>query len=434
MDLPYPVVFIPGITASYLQDEYPVDPEIIWSVLKKDYDRIALHPNDLRYEALEPARVRAGKLFEIAYREIIDELRYNLRDTEDQSIPVYPFSYDWRMPLEIAQRQLDEFITEVIDRTKLLKHYYTQGYADDAKVNLIAHSMGGLVVAGYLSNKGNTAPVHKVVTLASPFQGSFEAVIKITTGTANLGTSPPSSREREAARITPGLYHLLPSFRDGVIASGDIPTSFFDPDIWQESIYKSLEEFIRLKGLPSRNQKTDARKLLTAMLNQAEEHRIKIDNLDLINAGLDKSRWLAVVGVDSETRVKLQISLADNSPVFKFHSGDRMNGWISDDETLKKFTGDGTVPFEGAIPKFLPLESLVCVTPDDFGYWELQDKVVTKIAGFHGILPNMNMLHRLIVRFLKDLPDSKANTWGRPPPGVNNEDWNPPLPLRNKNL
>ncbi len=434
MNLPYPVIFIPGITASYLQDEYPVDPETIWSVLKKDYDRIALHPNDLRYEAIQPARVRSGKVFEIAYKEIIEELRYNLANSEDQPVPVYPFAYDWRMPLEIAQKQLDEFIEEVINRTKLLKHYYAQGYADDAKVNLIGHSMGGLVLAGYLSDKGNAAPVHKVVTLASPFQGSFEAIIKVTTGTANLGTSPPSSREREAARIMPGLYHLIPSFFYGVQEDPNLPNSFYDPEIWQESIYQSLEEFIRLKGLPTEDIKSEAKKLLTALLNQAKGHRDKLDNFKLENAGLDKSKWLAVVGVDSETRVKIQISLVGEFPVFEFHSDDRMNGWSENDDANKKYTGDGTVPFEGAIPKFLPMESLVCVTPDDYGYWEIQDRVVTKVAGFHGILPNMDMLHRMIVRFLKDLPDSKGNTWGRPAPGVKDDDWAPPLPLKNKNL
>src|SRR5437763_6238792 len=32
---------------------------------------------------------------------------------------------------------------------------------------------------------------------------------------------------------------------------------------------------------------------------------------------------------------------------------------------------------------------LFAVTPDDFGYWEIQDKLTSSIAGFHGILPNM---------------------------------------------
>jgi hypothetical protein len=93
-------------------------------------------------------------------------------------------------------------------------------------------------------------------------------------------------------------------------------------------------------------------------------------------------------------------------------------------------TGDGTVPFEGAIPKFLGEENIVCVTPDDYGYWEIEDKALTKIGGFHGILPNMNMVHRLIVRFFTGKPDKHENTWGRRIPGVTN--WQPPLKLTEK--
>jgi pimeloyl-ACP methyl ester carboxylesterase len=431
MKLPYPVIVVPGITASNLQDEYPINPETVWSVLTKEYERIVLHPNDLRYEAIEPARVRSGKLFEIAYNELINELRYNLKDKEDQPVPVYPFGYDWRMPLEIVQKQLDDFITEVIDRTKLIIDYHKQGYADDPRVNLVGHSMGGMVITGYLENKGKKVPVHKVVTLATPFQGSFEAVIKIITGTANLGTTPPSSREREAARITPGLYHLLPSFKNGITVTGDFPASFFDPDIWQIGVYQSLEEFIRLKGLHPENKKDEARDLLIAMLNQAKAHRDKIDSFNLDNAGLDRTKWLAVVGIGAETRVEIKVSRIGKSPNFDLESDDRKNKWADDKNS--RLTGDGTVPFEGAVPKFLKEEDLVCVTPDDYGYWEIQDRIVTKAAGFHGILPNMDMLHRLIVRFFKDRPDPKENTWGRPAPGVKDENWNPPLKLRNKN-
>jgi hypothetical protein len=76
-------------------------------------------------------------------------------------------------------------------------------------------------------------------------------------------------------------------------------------------------------------------------------------------------------------------------------------------------TGDGTVPFAGALPPFLQEENLVCLSPDDYGYWELEDRVLTKVAGFHGILPNMNMLHRMLVRFLTNRPDRHGNTWGR---------------------
>jgi hypothetical protein len=57
----------------------------------------------------------------------------------------------------------------------------------------------------------------------------------------------------------------------------------------------------------------------------------------------------------------------------------------------------------------------------------MQDRATTKLAGFHGILPNMDMLHRLITRYFKGERDQRKNTWGRRPVGVSETDWKPPL-------
>jgi hypothetical protein len=130
-----PVILIPGITAVYLRDQYPLPPEYVWTVLRKEYERVALHPNDLRYEVEEPSRLKPDQLYEIAYKEIVEELRYNLRSREDRPVPVYPFSYDWRMRLDDIQDQLDDFVEEVIDRTKILKHYHQAGYSQNPKVS-----------------------------------------------------------------------------------------------------------------------------------------------------------------------------------------------------------------------------------------------------------------------------------------------------------
>jgi hypothetical protein len=56
---PPPVIFVPGIKGSSLRDEYPVDPENLWSTARavlKLFERITLHPFNNRYEAQEPAR------------------------------------------------------------------------------------------------------------------------------------------------------------------------------------------------------------------------------------------------------------------------------------------------------------------------------------------------------------------------------------------
>lgn len=442
--LPHPVIVVPGITASYLTDLYPFPPETLWAVMTKDYERAALHPDDLKavlpttaraYEAIEPAHVRSGQPYDIAYKELIEELRYNLKAKEDEPVPVFSFGYDWRQPLEAVENELVDFIEEVRRRTALLRHYNKDGYGENPKVNLVGHSMGGLVIADCLARFAGKLPVGKVVTLASPFQGSLEAVIKVTTGTANLGTDAPSSREREAARLTPGLYYLVPSFAEGLdITDQTLPKTLFDPNLWQPAIVETIAEYIRLHGVKAMNladRRAMARDLFAGMLAAAQAHRARLDGFDLKKVGLKPEDWLCVVGVNATTRVRLRIDKQGPSPEFEFQSSDRDNQWSQPDakDEDKRITGDGTVPFVGALPKFLPYESLVCVRPDDFGYWEIQDKATLKVAGFHGIMPNMDMLHRLIVRFFKGAADSHGNTWGLPPPGVSVEQWKPPIDL-----
>jgi pimeloyl-ACP methyl ester carboxylesterase len=432
MALVPPVIVVPGITANYLDDRYALPPETVWSVLTKEYERAALHPDKLQYEAIEPALVRPGQLFEIAYSEIIEELRFNLRERQDQPVPVYPFSYDWRQPLETAARELGVFIDEVIARTALLRHYHDAGYEDDApKVNLIGHSMGGLVIATYLDQARRNAKVERVVSLATPFHGSFESIVKIATGVAGLGNSAPSSREREAARVTPALYYLIPDIPDAVdIGDPAIPKDLFDPAAWQPSIVDTISEYIRLHGLvpgAAGPRRVRAQKLFGDMLAAAQSGRGRTSAFKLPMAGLTEDRWLSIVGVDSETRVRLAIKKSGRAPEFDFQDEHLQNRWSDPDPALHMQTGDGTVPLAGALPSFLPRERIVAVKPSDFDRMEIADRILASTAGFHGILPKMNMLHRLIVRFFKNGTDARKNTWGRPVPGVSVSDWNPPL-------
>jgi pimeloyl-ACP methyl ester carboxylesterase len=434
--MPYipPVIFIPGITGTYLRDEYQLPPDRVWGVLEHNYARVALHPEDPRYEAFEPSRVRADSVFELPYKEIIQELRYNLCPSEDEPVPVFPFAYDWRLPLDVIQRHFAEFVEEVIDRTKLIRHYAREGFADNPKVNLVGHSLGGLIITVYLDSKGKAAPVSKVVSLGSPYHGSFEAVIKIATGTANLGSDAPNSREREAARLTSSLYHLLPTIKNALeIEDPKLPRSLFDPGLWQASVIATVLAF--LKQVEDTVEEQKAQALFVKFLQAAEAYCTRIDNFRLSQTNLKAEDWLCVVGVNSETRVRMKIKTMQGKPLFDLSSQYRMNLWRQNKQKPadSRLTGDGTVPFESALPNFLGLENIVCVTPEDYGYWEVQDKVVAGVAGFHAIMCNMDMLHRLIVRHFTGRPDVTGNTWGYPAPGVTPKKWKPPvMPLRNK--
>jgi pimeloyl-ACP methyl ester carboxylesterase len=426
-----PVIVLPGITANYLRDDYPLPPATVWSVLTNSYERASLHPDNPRYEAIEPARVQPDQLFEVVYKEMIDELRYNLSPSQVEPVPVYPFAYDWRQKLDDTEAQLGAFIKEVIARTKLMRHYARDPWNANPKVNLISHSMGGLVIAGYLEKFGSEQLVGKVATLATPYRGSYEAVIKIITGTANLGGSAPSSREREAARLTPALYHLFPRFPGALRDQTGAQMSFFDPSSWQPSIMETLQEYIRLHGLSAVDIPGQALALFNALLEGANVHRDRTAALDLAQAGLVAKDWLCVVGVDAVTRVQMKVKrLAGGTPSFDLSTGDRQNGWTPGGNSPARLqTGDGTVPFQGAVAPFLRPENLVCVTPGDFGYWEIQDRLLLSQAGFHGIMPAMNMLHRMIVMHFTGRTDTHGNVWGQPAPGTDPDSWDPPLPL-----
>jgi len=86
-------------------------------------------------------------------------------------------------------------------------------------------------------------------------------------------------------------------------------------------------------------------------------------------------------------------------------------------------TGDGTVPLAGALPPFLHSNQIVCLTDKDLGVLELRDRLLVDVGGFHGLLPRVNVVQRLVTRHFK--PAYRGSVWGRRLPGSNS--WKPPI-------
>ncbi|MES9876585.1 MAG: alpha/beta fold hydrolase [Candidatus Sedimenticola sp. PURPLELP] len=429
-NLQNPVIVIPGISATSMDDRYPVKPNELWSaVLNKEYERISLHPDNPRFEAVEPSLVRPGQIFSLVYADLVAALRYDLTSRSDHPTPVFPFPYDWRQKLEITGDQLHEFIEEVIARTRLLRHY--KGYGEAPKVDIVGHSMGGLVTGEYLHKYGSRGRVGKVATLGTPFQGAVEAVVKLLTGMGNLSGTPPREREREASRSMASVYQLLPSFAKSIIPVGDPKPEkdLYKVSAWQPGILESLEEYIRLHSVEPGNRQTRgvrAEALLQTFLRQAKKHRSRIDNLDLSSAGLNKDDWMAVVGMGAKTRISLTVGRDRRGPRFEINNDQFVNHWKGD--KTSRLTGDSTVPLNGAIPRFLDEEQIIAVTPDDFGFWEISDQAILGVSGFHAILPRLNLSQRLVLKHLK--PDYRGDLGGRPLPGIEASDWRPPVAIQ----
>ncbi|NUO52457.1 MAG: alpha/beta fold hydrolase [Polyangiaceae bacterium] len=73
--------------------------------------------------------------------------------------PLYGFNYAWLRDLPTIARSLGEFIDEIRAETGA------------SKVDLVCHSMGGLVAAQYLAHEGGGDKVRRWATIATPHKG-----------------------------------------------------------------------------------------------------------------------------------------------------------------------------------------------------------------------------------------------------------------------
>lgn len=421
MPLQNPVIVLPGITATTLVDQYPINADEIWSmVFNREYARVALHPDDLRYDAIEPAQVVAGRVFPV-YDDLVKALRHELSQQADQPTPVFAFPYDWRMDVALTAVRLRSFVEEVLARTRLLKHY---GNGSELKVDLVGHSMGGLVICEYLAQFGRRADVGKVVTIGTPYLGSVEAIVKIATGLSLLTGGEPKERERETARVTPALYQLFPSYTGAIVDRAGRDVDAFDPANIQGSVLESLAEFVRLYsvGTRARDRGDKAKQLLGDLLGWARKHRETVTGFRTSRVGVAQSDWLVIAGVGQKTRLQLSFDDSRRGPRYVIDDGQFVNELGALDPRSHR-TGDGTVPLAGALPPFLPASKLVCVTEDDLNFFELRDKLLVEVGGMHGLLPRINLVQRLVTRHL--LPGYRGDVWGRRVPGSNT--WNPPI-------
>ncbi len=79
------------------------------------------------------------------------------------------FSYDFRQSVSNSAELLHKQIQNILNIT------------EKAKVDLIAHSLGGLIVSAYLNRYGNEN-IGKVIILAAPYEGSPDTINTALTG------------------------------------------------------------------------------------------------------------------------------------------------------------------------------------------------------------------------------------------------------------
>ncbi len=208
-----PIIIVPGITGSVLTKNYD-DKSELWPNITK----LSLSPTDSFLNDLEllqggtPSTVRPVTVGDIirsvSSTDVFSSMIATLEQqgyTEGTDLFVLP--YDWRLSNTTNQALLKNMITQALSKS------------GKSKVNIMAHSMGGLLVKDYLTNNPS-APIDHLFYIGVPHLGAPKAFqtlmygddmgFKFSLGPVQVPLLDPD-RVKTISQNMPAVYELLPS-------------------------------------------------------------------------------------------------------------------------------------------------------------------------------------------------------------------------------
>jgi pimeloyl-ACP methyl ester carboxylesterase len=209
-----PIIIIPGITGSVLTKNYD-DKSELWPNIAK----LALSPSDSFLNDLEllqsgkPSSVRPVVVGDIIRStgqvDVFDGLIGSLlQNGYKEGTDLFVLPYDWRLSNTQNQALLKDSIVHALSAS------------GKSKVNIIAHSMGGLLAKDYLAENPD-APIDHLFFIATPHLGTpkvFKALMYGDDMGYNFSIASALSihvlnpdRVKIIAQNMPAVYELLPS-------------------------------------------------------------------------------------------------------------------------------------------------------------------------------------------------------------------------------
>lgn len=217
-----PLVFIPGIMGSSLDSTSAIRSNL-WPGIIADHSLLTLDPskpqtNVIPIDAIPDVSVPPFQPV-IIYRPLLDSLtrngyrEYNVNgdpsrrttagcDLSQQGNQpnLFVFAYDWRI--------------SNVENTAKLKDYIgcIQRFYPGTKVDVLTHSMGGLLARRYILLNPTDHSVSKLITIAAPWLGAPKAINVMETGEYDdLNRLVLKSTLRSLSEFFPSAHQLLPS-------------------------------------------------------------------------------------------------------------------------------------------------------------------------------------------------------------------------------
>jgi pimeloyl-ACP methyl ester carboxylesterase len=223
-DIPLPVIFVPGITGTYLNtaggdEAWPRAVQTFLSRSDSHLDQLQL--KDDGDTNCDGCTIRPGRVIlsvgvphvytQDAYQPTVDFFVKAGFHYDEDGVPqsgenFFMFGYDWRRSAEHNASELLDFIDTVLAATGA------------PKVNILAHSQGGLVAEAAVNRARIVGKVNRLVTLGTPYLGAGVVVGLLHYQTPCLNDIPvvkwcalnPEEVQRLAKNMT-GMLQLLPS-------------------------------------------------------------------------------------------------------------------------------------------------------------------------------------------------------------------------------
>jgi pimeloyl-ACP methyl ester carboxylesterase len=220
------IVLLPGILGSVLErdgrDVWAMSPGAAWRAivsLGHSVNDLELHGDDPSVDdlgdgvtatRLQPDLHLIPGLWSIdGYSHIRSSILAAFDVVEGQNW--FDFPYDWRRDNRVAARHLAE------RAPGWLKAWREQSGSSDAKLILVAHSMGGLVARHYLEVLDGWRDTRALVTFGTPYRGSLNALDFLCNGFKKK-IGPVGLDLTRLLRSLTSVYQLLPRYP--VIDSG----------------------------------------------------------------------------------------------------------------------------------------------------------------------------------------------------------------------
>jgi hypothetical protein len=205
-----PVILIPGITGSKLS----INGEIInvWpSVLRMLASPSDDYLDDLKLDLVgnsEQDIFPVDVIREISTSDIFEGLIIELENNgyeEGENLFVFP--YDWRLSIDDV---VDDENGKVGDDNLQYKIETVKNITGSDKVDLVVHSMGGLVAKRYMQKHG-TDSIDQFVDISTPHLGSVDIFEVLSYGDNRDIFFLNKEKVKEISQNFPSAYQLLPS-------------------------------------------------------------------------------------------------------------------------------------------------------------------------------------------------------------------------------